>query len=303
MLSELNAWLGWLKANGVKGYIGEIGWPSTATTDAVSAASWAAAADQYLARCDLEGDLWVTAWATGARWSAGYSLNFYDKDASGALASFRSNAATLEAHVERGMAGVNRAVVDTPPLPAFSFPARTAVFPLGAAGGTSTSNALGVGTLRLSPFYLPASMPVAGLGVEVTGVGDAGSKIRLGLYADTGYGQPGRLIVDAGQVAGDVAAALTEATLAAPVTLGPGWYWLAAVVQNVTTTQPTLRTLGSNAVPSNFLVAIAYGGAAPGANATAGCYQQTGVTGALPASLSSNPSIGGTAARMLLRTG
>lgn len=304
VLAELNGFIGWLKAFGARGYIGEYGFPSTATTDATSAASWAALAGQWLTRIDAEGDLlWATAWATGDRWSTGYSINFYDVNGSGVLATPRSNAATIEAHSEHGMAGQGRGVVETPPLPAFAFAAGTAVFPVGGAGGTTTSATLGVGTLRLCPFYLPVPMTIAGLAVEVATVGDTGSKIRLGLYADTGYGMPGQLIVDAGQVAGDVVSADAEAALATPLTLGPGWYWSAAVVQAVTTTQPTLRALGSNGLPSGFLLALAYGKSAPGANASALCYTQTGVTGALPTSINSSPTTGGSAARMMLRTG
>lgn len=291
---ELNKWIAWLKTWDQKGYIGEFGWPSTAGTDATSAASWDALAAQWLTRLDNEGDLiWATAWATGSRWSPGYALQFYTPTG-GVLAAPLSNTATLEAHRERGIIGVGRPATP-PPLPAFTFPAGSYLFP-SSPNNTSTANTLGTGTLRAVPFYTPVALSVARIGAEITAAGDAGGRLRLGVYADNGSGFPGALVIDAGTIAAD-AVATAEATLASPVTLTPGWYWLAAVVQAVTTTQPTVR-IGAAATPG-FL--FTPGTALPGAGSTAVGYSMTGVTGALPAAWSPTLTPTGAAPRLLLK--
>jgi endoglucanase len=99
MYFYLDQWLNWLKTNGQRGYIGEMGWPSSENGDTpTDAASWDSLALMYLNRIQQESpDLaWYTIWATGARWSAGYNLQYYDSTA-GDLSTPLSNAATLEA--------------------------------------------------------------------------------------------------------------------------------------------------------------------------------------------------------------
>lgn len=140
----------------------------------------------------------------------------------------------------------------------------------------STSATLGVGTLRAVPFWIPMQTTLSKLGAEVTIVGDAGSVIRLGLYADDGSTRPGALVVDGGTILGD-SATLQEVTISTVV--GPGIYWAAAVVQNVTVTQPTLRTATALLTPS-----IDIGSSIPTAGQTAVGWSVTGVSGALPAS-------------------
>lgn len=140
----------------------------------------------------------------------------------------------------------------------------------------STSATLGTGTLRAVPFFVPNQTTIKRLGAEVTSAGDANSKIRLGLYATGADGLPGGLVVDAGQIAGD--SATVQEITGLSVNLGPGWYWAAAVVQAVVTTQPTVRTFaqGAGGVMPVSLFSI------PTASQVAGGYLVTGVTGALP---------------------
>lgn len=140
---------------------------------------------------------------------------------------------------------------------------------------TGTSNALGVGTLRAVPWLVTNPVSLVRIGAEVSTVGEAGSKVRLGIYSDTN-GKPGALVLDAGQINGD-SATVQEVTIAQ--TLAPGLYWVAAVVQTVTTTQPTVRTTGTGWAPP---VPIWLGLTIPTANLTAVAVQMTGVTGALP---------------------
>src|SRR5438105_5401105 len=75
VLGELSTFTGWLERYGVKGYIGEVGWPDDSKGDA---SSWNALADTWFRKADAAG-LWVTVWATGEWWGTGYSLAAYER--------------------------------------------------------------------------------------------------------------------------------------------------------------------------------------------------------------------------------
>jgi hypothetical protein len=146
------------------------------------------------------------------------------------------------------------------------------------AGTTSTS---GVGTLRLTPLYIPNSVTLSKVGVEVTTVGEAGSKVRLGIFADDGTGgNPTTLLVDAGQINGDSA---TYQELDISLAVDNAQIWLGVVLQNITTTSPTMRSVGAFAMTAQ----IATGGGLI-SNTTIG-HTYSGVTGAL-STLSGTPS-------------
>lgn len=148
---------------------------------------------------------------------------------------------------------------------------------------TGTSNTLGNGTVRAYAWYLPHDVTLTKIGAEVTVIGDVGSKVRLGIYADTGLMRPGALAFDAGTIAGD-SATVQEVTISQ--TLTKGLYWVAAAVQDAATLQPTVRTGGA-------LISIGLG-AIPGAGATpAGWTHGSAVTtGALPATFTPSGVIG-----------
>lgn len=141
--------------------------------------------------------------------------------------------------------------------------------------GSGTSAALGIGTLRVTPFVATRETSLTRLGAEVTVVGDAGSKVRLGIYADSG-GYPSSLVIDAGQIAGDSA---TSQELTIATTLTPGTYWFGAVVQSVTTTQPTVRLASGNWTPP---IPTWVSATIPGVGPTGIGLNTGGVTGALP---------------------
>lgn len=159
---------------------------------------------------------------------------------------------------------------------------------------TATSATLGTGTLRLAPWVVEQTLKVDRMGAEVTVIGDAGSKFRIGIYADTGNLYPGALLLDAGQIAGD-SATVQDITIST-LTLGPGLYWLGGVVQTVTTTQPTMRQ-NANWTPPVVPVASAI----PAANATAVCYTQSGVTAALPSTFTATVAASGNVPRIHVR--
>lgn len=162
-------------------------------------------------------------------------------------------------------------------------------------GGTATSNALGVGTIRAYPWIVERDTAITRLGAGISTIGEAGSKLRLGIYADDGSGRPGNLVVDGGTINGDSATA-QEVTVAAP--LARGLYWCTSVVQVVTTTQPTVYTLLGSWTPP---VDILYGTSAPPAAGTVTALSATGVTGALPSTFPAGLSPTTTAARMFVK--
>jgi hypothetical protein len=142
-------------------------------------------------------------------------------------------------------------------------------------GNDAVSVTMTTGSLRLAPVYLPKAVNFTKLGAAVSIVGDVGSKIRLGIYADDGTFSPGALIVDAGVIAGDSA---TVQELTINNTIGPGWFWFGGVVQVVTVTQPTCRIVQYSAVG----LPIDYGTAAAVSTSHAVGKVQTGVTAGLP---------------------
>lgn len=89
--TELAVFTGWLTANSVKGYVGEVGWNNTADT-----AAWNALGERWYDLADLAG-LDVTYWAA---WPlSGYNLAVYDPTVNGAaLNRALTPAAVVETH-------------------------------------------------------------------------------------------------------------------------------------------------------------------------------------------------------------
>lgn len=164
-------------------------------------------------------------------------------------------------------------------------------------GAVSTSVTLGVGALRLVPWLVRQRVSLTRIGAEITTVGEAGSKLRLGIYADTGSSTPGALVVDGGVIAGDSA---TVQELTIDTTLTPGLYWIGGAVQVVVTTQPTVRTV-SNWTPP---IVLHSGTSIPSANGTVVGWSLASITGALPATFTVGGSSGaaGSAPRVFVKT-
>jgi len=131
-----------------------------------------------------------------------------------------------------------------------------------------TTKLLAQGTTMFCPVYFDRPTSLAAIGLEVTTAGSAGSVVSLGWYYDNGYGQPGKLLIDAGQIDGT---SVSIQTKTAAVIVGPGVMWMAALSLGSPATQPTVRAAGSPIVPIGTSSALA------SANAIAG-YSQTGRT-------------------------
>jgi hypothetical protein len=146
-----------------------------------------------------------------------------------------------------------------------------------SATAVNTSSTLANGTFRVAPWYVPNACTISRIGAEITSAGDAGSKLRIGIYSDTGSCAPGSLLLDAGTIAGD-SATVQEITVSQALT--PGIYWVGAAVQLVTVTQPTARVLSA----AQGYLNLPLGTSAPSANQTMLGFSATGATAALPGS-------------------
>lgn len=145
-----------------------------------------------------------------------------------------------------------------------------------SSNSTATTNTLATGELRMTPFIITRTVTLVRIGAEISTVGEAGSKLRLGVYADGDYGHPSALVLDAGTINGD-SATVQEITI--NLTLTKGIYWFGGVVQNLVTTQPTVRTVSASWTPP---IALWAGNTMPASNLTVIGARMSGVTGALP---------------------
>lgn len=141
---------------------------------------------------------------------------------------------------------------------------------------TLQASTTGTNVLRVVPKFIPNAVTLTRLGAEVTTIGDAGSKIRLGIYADDGTFRPGSLVIDAGQIAGD-SATVQEITISQSLTRG--WYWFGGVVQSVSVTQPTMRCLQNFFEFDGVDYGTSVGGLVTFPNYG---FQNTGISGSLP---------------------
>jgi hypothetical protein len=164
-----------------------------------------------------------------------------------------------------------------------------------AQSSAATSSAQGNGTLRLSPWMVPNSCTISRIGASVTVIGDSGSKVRLGIYADSGSGYPGALVLDAGTIAGD-SATTQEITVSQALTAG--LYWIGGAVQIAPSTQPTV-VVTSGAPP--FFGPMTAGTGTPSSTTAVVAYTQASVTGALPANFTASVAFGGSALRVFVK--
>lgn len=93
--TELSTFTDWLGRNGVKGYIGEVGWPDNYRGDA---SKWNALAEVWYDAADA-AKLWITQWSTGEWWGTTYKLALYeDRRSPAGVDSANAQAVVTEAH-------------------------------------------------------------------------------------------------------------------------------------------------------------------------------------------------------------
>lgn len=120
--------------------------------------------------------------------------------------------------------------------------------------GSFTTAAWGVNdAMRVSPFFVASPTTFDRIGLEVTGAGDVGSTIRLGVYNNNPGGfRPSTLLLDAGTIPGD---AVAFSTITIAQMLPKGIYWLAGLVNGAPAVQPTTRAIGGGAANSYAMYA------------------------------------------------
>jgi hypothetical protein len=151
------------------------------------------------------------------------------------------------------------------------------------ATGTPTLN-----DLRLAPFLLGETTTFDRIAVDVNTGGSAGAVVRLGIYADSGDGYPGALILDAGTVDATATGLLT---ITINQQLTPGLYWIGGVPQVATSVVhvSTGSALGIGIGVTTLAQALWAG------------YSQTSVSGALPSTFTGTVTAATQAVRALLR--
>jgi hypothetical protein len=143
-------------------------------------------------------------------------------------------------------------------------------------GAVSTSGALGNGTLRVAPVWIPHPTVIDRLFGSISVVGEAGSLLRLVVLDDTGETYP-RDPLAQGTI--DGASASTQEVTIADTTLPRGWVFFGGAVQSAPTTQPTVRVNGASM--SAQVPLLTPGTALPGGTDTLMGYLQAGVTGTI----------------------
>lgn len=106
----------------------------------------------------------------------------------------------------------------------------------------------------------------------------AGEVLRMGIYADTGQGYPGALLVDAGTIDLSTAAGVKSISLTNTIPHG-GLYWIASVPQG-TSTSAVMLTYGSDA---NSWPGISMPTSPSDLQTRTFGYSSPGIAGALPA--------------------
>lgn len=180
----------------------------------------------------------------------------------------------------------NKLAWKTAPGAAYPPALRSGTYHYCNSAGAVGTGALGIGTPRVSPWLLPSGATITRLGFEYTVAGDAGSVARLGIWTDAGTGSPDALVLDAGTVSTGGTPGTYEITLASPLTLVAGLYWVGLVVQTATTA-PTVRTVSTSNIPI-FQMPLSGTIPAAGGGTVAG-YSGAAQSGALVAFTSPTP--------------
>jgi hypothetical protein len=144
---------------------------------------------------------------------------------------------------------------------------------VGPPGYVTTTYAAPENDLFFCPFMNgPLSFTVGEMAVYVTAAGGTGLTIALGIYADTGAYHPGSQVLSAGSISVGTSTGLQSITGLSTVLAANTMYWLGCVQQN-SASVATLRA--TEPIMCQFNSTFVY----------QGFYFETGVSGALPASV------------------
>lgn len=144
------------------------------------------------------------------------------------------------------------------------------IFGHGLSAGAFATQAQTTGQIVYSGVSIQRPFKVTALAINVTTASAGGTTARIGLYAADTAGVPGKLLVDAGDVATD-STGFKEASVSSFVLL-PGQYWSAAIFSGT----PTVRGAAYTMLPGVALDATAATALYAGLRSTGASY------GALP---------------------
>lgn len=198
-------------------------------------------------------------------------VDFYSPNHATDLANVTADQHHAQSHFLRHVFG------GADPTTIFSPTAITTRYYTGSYGGAMT-NAVGIDQdAECMPILVAVSTTFTRIACSIQAAGAGGTPVlRLGIYADDGTGVPGALVIDAGTIDATSTTA-QEITFGSAQTLTPGLYWLCAVAQGATITQPTLRMqAGTNANQIARVQALG------NITASSGAVSKTGIAGALP---------------------
>jgi endoglucanase len=272
--ADVDNFTGWLDTHGQRGFIGEIGWPSTADQDA-----WNAVGEACYAAFDAAG-LGVTYWSAG-EFSSGngpggrYELDLYDRTSM----TPQSQAVVVESPRHQSLnvplISAARAVETSPKFRPggswdFAFAPTVAGSPIGGdsvsqytfqsgtywspsssnTGTGALSNAM-VNIVALTPMGIPVAFTASEVVLDVsTAATVAGSMLRVGFYGANEYGLPdlSNLLGESGPVASTGSVGLRSFPMTVSLPRGLVWFGVVAQVGGC-----TLRTAnGGNGAPLLF---------------------------------------------------
>ena len=145
---------------------------------------------------------------------------------------------------------------------------------------TTTNTALTLNQMYFLPIFVNRSITVFRIGTIIGAAAASGGVVRLGLYDATSTGRPNNRLEESGTIA-STATGGVQYNFPSSRVLTPGLYFIAVVSQvaacNITRTPTQTSTLLTPWGPSNVV---------PAANPHQ-FFIQTGVTGALPATITS----------------
>lgn len=136
--------------------------------------------------------------------------------------------------------------------------------------------------LNVLPFIVDSPGPTSfqALGIHYQNSNVASMKLRLGIYADTGEGSPGALILDAGQLDLSVGAIANPKMLTIAEILTPGVYWFGGAAQGATGSTSTVYVTPQSGHPQPL--PLGHASVVTTSVPPVWGYSLTGVSGALP---------------------
>ena len=173
--------------------------------------------------------------------------------------------------------GVGQSGASGAPITSF----RSGLYYTTPGAGVVGSVGFSVNDTILIPFPVGRAATFNAIGVHTSAAGTATAVARLGIWTDNGSAYPDALVLDAGTVAVDTAAADKE--IAISQLLAPGLYWLSCSLQVATPPAMYAFAGGNGGGPPHVgfptIVGIA--------TSTTGLRKASGPTGALPATFPS----------------